>query len=200
MTKFFDLISDGSRDVVGLVSNPSLTSSATRAAVTAQFSARFGDNVVPVANLGESQEVEHLGKRGVVVNPALGAILALSLGSKDDLVKAAKEEVTRTLSWCDLSEVEQANLTDSIALVGAARPDCTIALVDVVDFRSPALMGQFKGGRLLVAHRLLADRDETLATLVHEFCHRDGGDGEKDHVMSIENLWRDIVKHLRGGK
>jgi hypothetical protein len=197
---YFELISKGDADLKGAEITASYVPSEVRAQVTEKFKAQFGADVVPVSNLGESHEVEHLGKRGVVVSKGLGAMLAETIGNKDVLMKAAREEVIKTLSWSDMNHDEQKSLFDAIALVSAVRAECKLGLIDIVEFRSPTLMGQYKDGRILIASRLLADRDETLATLVHEFSHREGGDGEKGHVMAIENLWRDIVKTLRGGK
>jgi hypothetical protein len=198
MNQFFELMLDGKQDVTGLEHSASYATPAVKAAIAESFTAKFGASAVPVANLAESAEVEHLGKRGVVVSRSLGAVLAQTVGSKDEVQKRLREEVTRTLSWGDLTATHKANLLDSVQLIAAVRPACKLDDVDIVEFRS-GLMGQYKDGRLLIASRLLDDRDETLATLVHEFAHHEGSDGEKGHVMAIENLWRDIVKHLRGG-
>jgi hypothetical protein len=199
LEQFFMMMLDGKSDVEGLEHSASYASLAVKTDIAAQFTAKFGAGAVPVATLAESAEVEHLGKRGIVVSRPLGALLATTMGNKDELQKSMREEVTKTLSWGDLGEAQKYNLLDSVKLLGAVRADCTLDLVDIVEFRSANMMGQYKSGRLLIAARLLSDRDETLATLVHEFSHREGGDGEKNHVMAIENLWRDIVKSLRTG-
>ena len=218
---FYNMILDGKSDVAGLEHNANYTAKSLQKSVAEKFTAQFGKHAVPVATLAESAEVEHLGKRGVVVSKPLGAMLAMTLGNKEVLAKQLREEVTKTLSWSDLDESQRTSLWEAVYLVAMARPDPKVTeaiergekvvapdklsaqklldLVDVVEFRSPTLMGQFKDGRLLVAARLLADRDVTLETLVHEFAHRDGGDGEKGHVNAIEALWRDIVKFLRNG-
>lgn len=197
VNKYFELISEGDADVR---SETVYAPKKVREGVAAKFKKQFGEDAIPVANLAESHEVEHLGKRGVVVSKSLASILADTIGTKDTIVKAMREEVTRKLAWSDLDETQRKNLFDALAITGEVRPECVLDLVDVVDFRSEKLLGQFKDGRILLAARILTDRDETLATLVHEYSHREGGDGEKDHVMAIENLWRDIVKHLRAGR
>jgi len=199
MNTIFTMVLEGKSDVEGLEHNASYAPQSVKNDIAKQFMAKFGADAVPVATLAESAEVEHLGKRGIVVSRPLGALLATTMGSKDELQKSMREEVVRTLSWSDLGEAQKYNLLDSVKLIGTVRSNCTLDLVDIVEFRSANMMGQYKDGRLLVAARLLGDRDETLATLVHEFSHREGGDGEKNHVMAIENLWRDIVKSLRGG-
>ncbi len=201
--QFFAMMLDGTADVAGLENTANYTQKGMQTEMAAKFVAKFGADAVPVANMGESQEVAHLGKKGIVVSKSLGAVLAQTMGTKDELHKAMREEVTKTLSWNDLTPVQGEYLLHNLQLIQnvVKLPAPLLNIVDIVEFRSPTLMGQCKQaeGRVLIAARLLDDRDELLATLVHEFAHLGGaGDGEKNHVMAIENLWRDIVKSLRG--
>lgn len=199
MGQLFNYALDGKADVAGLEHNASYAPESVKKAVAESFTAQFGERAVPVANLAESAEVEHLGRRGVVVTKSLGALLATTLGTKEQMHAKLKSEVVRTLSWGDMTDTQKTDLLDAVKLVSAVRPECTLDLIDIVEFSSKTTLGQFKDGRILLSAPLLDDRDELLATIVHEFSHRQGGDGEKDHVMGIEDLWRDIVKHLRGG-
>lgn len=196
---YYDQLSKGGGDLKGAEVTASYVPSDVRKQVAAKFTAQFGKDVVPVNNLAESHEVEHLGKRGIVVSKGLGAMLADIIGTKDALMKAAREEVTRSLAWSDLDASQKSNLTSAIALISAVRAGCTLDMIDIAEFRSSKLRGQFKDGRLVLASSVVADRDQCLATLVHEFSHQEGGDGEKAHVAAIEALWRDIVKYLRDG-
>jgi len=197
---FFDLMLNFKPDVAGLAHNATYAPDATKQGIAKAFTKKFGEGVVPVANLAESAEVEHLGKRGVVVSKPLGALLATTMGTKDEIQKQMREEVVKTLSWSDVNDDQRKALFDALMLVSSVRPECKLDLIDLVEFRSATLLGQFKNGRILLASKLLDDPHELLATLVHEYSHREGGDGEKGHVMAIENLWRDIVKHLRGSR
>lgn len=200
LTPFFDMMLDHKVDVAGIENTAGYATKEVQTKIAESFTAKFGKDSVPVANLGESESVEHLGKKGIVVSKSLGAILAKTMGTPEELQKKMREEVVRTLSWADLDGVRRGNLKSAIQLIEDARDEADlINLVDVVEFRSDKLMGQYKNGRLLIASKMLDDRDETLATLVHEYSHRAGGDGEKGHVAAIENLWRDIVKNLRNG-
>lgn len=198
MDPLFNLVLEGKSDVVGLEHNASYAPAKVKECMAATFAAKFGKDAVPVANLSESAEVEHLGRRGIVVSRSLGALLATTLGSKEELAKQLREEVLRTLSWGDLTAEQKANLQSAIELLGVVREGCTLDMIDVVAFRADNLRGQYKDGRILLAAGVVADRDQCLATLVHEFSHRNGSDGEKSHVAEIEATWRDIVKHLRG--
>lgn len=169
---------------------------AIAARIVEKFQETHGLSAVPVVNLGESKELEHLGKKGIVVPTALGAVLAQRLGNPEDVKKALREEVTRLWSRGDLTSVEKSNLESAIALIKPSAP-CTLDEIDVVDFRSTSLLGQFKGGRQLLSRPVLASRQETLATLVHGVAHRTGNDGGKNHVAEIERIWAEIVERLR---
>lgn len=196
----FDLTSKAAVDVEGFADNPMRLDVSVRKMITDQFTAQFNEPVIPVATLAESREVEHLGRRGVVVNRVLGAVLSTTLGTKEDLLTAARNEVTSTLSWRDLSSDQQNTLQDNIDLIQRATGVHTglFDLVDIVTFRSEGLLGMYRKGRVLIAARLLDDRDEMLATLIHEIAHMGGdGDGDKLHVQAIEDIWRDVVKVLR---
>lgn len=194
---FHTMVMDNAPDVQGCINYASNMRASTLAAIAARFTKQFGADAMPVANLAESSEVEHLGKRGIVVNAPLNALLEQVLGNKQQQLSSLREEVTKTYSWSELDETARHNLIDAIKLVGAVREGCTLDRVDIVDFRSVTLYGQHKGDRLLLAAKILADRDQTLEVLVHEFAHDAGRDGEKSHVQTIEHLWRDIVKALR---
>ena len=165
----------------------------------ATFDARYGSDAVPVSNLGESQDLEHFGRKGVVVSDGLRAIIERTRGPltkvKDDL----RTEVTRTYSWHELSSDQKANLTRAVALVNAV---CAVSVNDigVCDFRSTDLHGLFSSeGGIKLAANVIARRGECLATLVHEVAHRAGVDGEKGHVAQIERIWSAIVENLANG-
>lgn len=164
--------------------------------VVGQFRAKHGPDAVPVASLAESQDVEHLGKKGIVVPKPLGTVLATVMGTVDEVKEGLRKEVVKTWSWHELTSREKKSLTESIALINAVTP-MTLDEVDIADFRSDDLMGQHREGRTIVAHKYLADPDTTLQILVHEIAHKAGGDGEHKHISRVEDIWKGIVSHLR---
>lgn len=165
-------------------------------AVADAFKKKHGEDAVPVTSLAESKDVEHLGKKGVVVTKQLGTVLAKTLGDALTVKESLKKEVVKTYSWSDLDVIERASLTDAIGLVNPVEK-VSLDEVDIVDFRSDTLMGQFKAGRVLIAKKYLVDQNETLRILVHEVAHHQGGDGEVQHVHRIENIWKGIVANFR---
>jgi hypothetical protein len=195
---YYDLLDAAAQDLAGLnqYSAPQLGKDIIDR-VADVFGKTHGADAVPVENLGQSQELEHLGKRGIVVPPALRAVLTQKVGSIDQVKHDLEREVLKCYSWHELTADERTNLTSAIELV-AGVTDCKLNEVDVVDFRSANLQGQFKDGRFAIAKRDLANRDLTLEILVHEVAHRVGGDGSKSHVACIEQLWSGIVAQFRG--
>jgi hypothetical protein len=191
---FYSLVEDNKADVSQLEHSSVDKKVSDQAA--AKFLERFGKNAVPVSNLAESEDIEHLGAKGVVVPKVVQAILKDSIGDISTVKTKLNEEVVKLYSWSDLSEEQKTNLTQAVTLLQKADPICSLEAVNVADFRSPALQGQYKGGQIVLAAKILLDPHETLMVLVHEWAHRNGGDGEKSHVNTIEVLWRDIVKHL----
>lgn len=166
-------------------------------ALTDEFVKRHGETALPVATLGESQDVEHLGKKGVVVPKSLRAVLEQNLGTTESNKAKLKDEVLTLYGWHDLSTDEKANVERALFLVNGVE-QVSINDIDVADFRDPKIHGMFNGttGRILLAKSTLADRDFTLLVLVHEVSHRQGGDGEKDHIDRMQGLWSGIVARL----
>lgn len=195
---FYDMLARNATDVQGIQAwTADRISPEIAAKVAERFQAKHGDNAIPVANLAESKDIEHLGARGIVAHLPLAAALARTLGDSDKVKDRLREEVKETFSWPDLTKIERTNLESALDLVNNAAP-VTLDEVDVVAFRSPTLQGQFKDGRVLLARPILASRQDSLAVVVHEVAHRRGGDGDKDHVAEIERIWAEIVDKLRG--
>lgn len=171
---------------------------AARKTLAAEFVERHGDGALPVGSLSESQDVEHLGKKGIVCPKPLKSLLETILGTVDSNKQKLTKETLKLYGWHELDAVERAHIESAIAMVNPVEP-VTINDVDVADFRDPKLMGLFKDGRVQLAKKHLGDRKETLTTLVHEVAHRVGGDGEKGHVANIERIWGGIVEGLLKG-
>jgi hypothetical protein len=197
--EFLRLVDAQAQDVEGLdsYSAKSLPED-VRKTITETFQKRHGENAIPVTNLAESAEVEHLGANGVVCPAALRAILEVSLGTVDENKKKLSHLPQHSYSWSDLAETEKQNLTSAIALVNA-QAAVTLSDVDICDFREEGFMGLHgSDGRVMLARKILGNASLTLETLVHEVAHHKGSDGEKSHVAEIERIWSGIVAALRG--
>jgi hypothetical protein len=196
---FGDLLAAEAADVAGFDSyRAAQLPNGVKTVLAAAFTARHGADAIPVSSLADSADVAHLGKVGVVAPKALRAVLEQTLGTVDQNKAKLATETVRVYGWHELTGVEQTNVLGALALIGGVEP-VTLADVEVADFRSEALRGLYKDGRAILSKAIVADRNQTLATLVHEVAHRSGGDGEKAHVASIERIWSGIVAGLRGG-
>jgi hypothetical protein len=163
--------------------------------VVQAFKTQHGDKAVPVSNLGESQDLEHHGRTGVVVNASMRAVLESSMGTLVKVQEEIKTEVTKTYGWHELSVEARDNLTRAIRLTNVGAP-VDLAEINVVDFRSVDLLGTHSPGSIQIARKTLDDKAGCLLVVVHEVAHRSGGDGEKGHVAQIEHIWSTIVEHL----
>jgi hypothetical protein len=166
--------------------------------VAAEFQTKHGKDAIPVTSLAESADIEHLGKKGVVVSKPLATVLANVLGSTNTVKEELRKEVLHKYSWHELSPEERTSLTEAVSLINAVE-SFTLDTIDVVDFRSEDLMGQYKEERICIARKYLQDPNETLRILVHEKAHEDGADGDKGHVWRMELIWKGIVANLRKG-
>jgi hypothetical protein len=197
IANFIDLLTREAADVGGVneYNAPNLPE-AVKNKVAEHFAEAHGETAIPVASLGDSQDVEHLGKKGVVVPRPLRSVLEQKLGTvAGNKAKLAKETL-KLYGWHELSAEEKASVERALFLVNGVTP-LTISDVDVADYRDGKLIGLWKDGRIQIAKRILTDRNKTLEVLVHEVAHKlGGGDGEKSHVANIERIWSGIVARL----
>jgi hypothetical protein len=167
-------------------------------AVAADFVSKHGPNAVPVKTLGESKDLDHLGKKGIVVSEALASVLALKMPSVEKVKEALREETKARYGWHELNDKEKASLSDAVFLIGNSGVlEFDLDNLDVVDFASEDLRGLYKDGRVIIARKLVENPDECLAVLIHETAHMNGGDGDKSHLATVERLWCGVVSYLR---
>lgn len=172
-----------------LWSNPD----ALTAAITAQFARQYGEDAVPVSSMSESLIAAQHGLKGVTVPRAVRRVVETQLGSFEDRKSRQQLVVAKTYNAHELTIDEQLNFARALALVTKAEPACDPTCVNVVDFLGSDICGMYHSGKVYVAKRMLIDRDELLATLVHEFCHSCGPDGSVPHTRAMEKLFARII-------
>lgn len=199
MADFQVLLEVESADVSALDAASAMQfSEEVRQGVAASFRRLCGENAVPVESLAEGIDLEHLGKKGVLVNKSHLAMLQSVFGRPEQIAESLRNETMVSYSFSDLDTSEQRHLRQAMAILVGAEPDLnfTFSDIDVVTFRSPMLQGQFRDGRVLVARTMLGSVVDVLAILVHEMAHRAGADGEKGHVERVEQLWKLVAASL----
>jgi len=165
--------------------------------VVERFKSEHGDTAVPVLDLAESREIEHLGRKGIVVNRQMKAVLQRELGTTDQIKLALKNEVTHQHSWGDLYPHEQANIEMAMELLEGAI-DLSLEKIQIVSFRDSKLNGLYlsQSDTIQIAKRALATWDDALQILIHEAAHRKGIDGEYGHVVQMQKLWKAAARKL----
>ena len=213
--KVYVMLKAGTPDVEGFCNYT--TSDELREQVAAQFLTDHGKEAVPVQSIGESAEMEHYGRQGVVVNDSMKKMLEQSKAVETpfDLKRKMRGAVKEKFSWQDLSDDERKTLKETCDLLENAftliRDDVAtckllgisslwtriswkiLDRVNIVEFRDAAIKGQAKPdtGDVLVAKDQLRNSVSLLRTLIHEIPHvvLKCHDGSGAHNIGIEELW-----------
>lgn len=166
--------------------------------MSAEFEELHGADAFPVANLEQAADLEHLGKRGVMVGDSLLNVLKRKFGDINKVREALGNEVLEHIQLADLTKDERAYLESAVETLAAADPKLDLSLkdVEVVTFRDGRLLGMHRDRKALLARSQLASRSRAIGTLIHEVAHRKGPDGDKAHVAEIERLWALVYEGL----
>jgi hypothetical protein len=198
---FKKLLSQEAADVEGVDDyNVRYIADDIKKAVANEFLTQHGDDALPVSTFGESQELAHLGRKGVIVPRSLRVVLEQTLGSVETNKYKLREEVKVRHAWDDLDIYEGLHIQRAIEMV-ACIETLDMHDIEVVDFGDKGIRGMYKtdekgNKRILLSREILKDRDLTLRVLIHEMSHRSGLDGEKNHVARIEAVWSAIVANM----
>lgn len=193
--KVYSMIRDGAEDTKQFAYH---TDTSSTASIVSAFKLEHGEDAVPVSSIAEAREIEHLGRRGIVVQDALRDTLKKEMGDLHTLKAKLKNEVIRSVAWMDLSDEEKTSLTRATGLLDSTKvlPDPVESLLDIVEFRDARIEGLYHAdtGRISIALKMLADERKLLTVLVHETAHATStaGDGDHGHVQAIESLWSQL--------
>lgn len=167
-------------------------------ALVLEFLTKYGDDAYPVANMAEATDLAHYGVRGIPVPKDMLATLLKGGLNAEEAKRKACETPKRVLALQDLTIPERSALQWAILRIEAAGVADVLTRIRVVEFSADNLLGLYHAGNIDISRKVLADRAECLATLIHEFAHDNGGDGDKNHVASIEHLWTLVVRNMKG--
>lgn len=197
---FHQLLASEAKDVAGIseYNASDYVSETVRNKLAAAFRSEHGRKAVPVASEAEVTDLEHLGRRGVVVPRGLRAVIGSVVGTLESVRADLSNEVKRTIPWAQLSPAQRANLSRGLDMVRLTGETIALTEVSVVEFRDDCIDGMYHGadGRISVAARAAADPRECLLVLIHEVAHRRGRDGDKGHVAAIESMWARLAVKL----
>lgn len=165
-----------------------------REAIFSRFTVENGEQAIPVDSVGDAMELEHSGRVGVRVNKIVKAFVTPKTGTVDDAKKAAATAIEKVHSWGELTADEQNAYRYAVALLATADAEAAKLPVDIVTFRRADLQGTYApDGRVNIARSELKSWDVCLTVLIHETCHRAGGDGHVSHGHLVEETWRKVA-------
>jgi len=138
----------------------------------------------------EVLEVEHYGKRGVVVPPTMAGLFARKLGNFDEIKNKLATATYKVVPYASLEQDEKESFDSVVDMIAKVTPAIMVTRIEIVEYKDPNMMGQFESEtkKVRVARRILKDKVDLLQTLVHEFCHDLGIDGQKRFVFNVEKM------------
>lgn len=157
------------------------------------FVALHGENAIPVEGMGEAIEAQHYGLKGVIVSPAVRAILSKVIQPFVNVRKVKATEAIKTYCIDELSKDEIENFRWATSLVSTVEPKMDVNKIAVVDFRSVNVHGTFDNGYIRLSKTDLVNRKELIATTVHEVSHFYGADGTVEHRDACERIFSEII-------
>jgi len=167
--------------------------------VADHFISQNGEAAMPVTSIGDSQRVEHFGKKGVVVSQSIKNIIEKYVGKLADRLNKSAMDKKTTYSWNDLTENEKKNLVRSIELVSSVEYWLTMNIINVVDFLGDSIKGTAEvvhGGEVKsinLARKILDNESDLLQTLVHEVAHKYGDDSDNNHENNQYRIFAEII-------
>jgi hypothetical protein len=104
----FDLLANDWEDVRGMTN---YSSSSLKDAIAGHFKAEYGVDAIPVQSIGDSAEMGHFGKKGIVVPQSMRGLLEKSSVATPAEVKASfANSIKKSYSYDELEENERGTL------------------------------------------------------------------------------------------
>jgi len=198
--QFYKLLESSAEDLSYISSQYGVStfSEECRFKVCETFYEKYGSDAIPVLNMSESKTISHMGKRGIVAPEPL-VMMVMNGKSFEDTRKSISQEIETRHAWLDLNNEERKNIEEAVEIISWTGESVNLDNVEIVTLRGNDYGAHFKWGedRAVIDRRLLSSRANTLKFLVHEIAHRAGGDGEREHVYKLEDIWSAIVESFR---
>ena len=109
------------------------------------------------------------------------------------LQKIVRESVKEVIHSSDLTEEEKASVDWACNILKIADIE---VYPRVCIFHDENIIGLYQTGMISISRKVLSDKHEVLATLIHEYSHAWGGDGTMDHSAAIERHWTKVARAL----
>lgn len=163
------------------------------------FCSKYGEKAFPVKNHDEKKQAEFAGKEGIILSENLVQIVQDKTGGLEKLKESFRKSVSGVFDTLDLTTDEASHLFEAwrllTAVVGVKLPK-----IQVCSFDSNTTMGLFKlkdnEATIYIARRILKNFDDTLSTLVHEYCHVYGEHDDKRFLDQLERVWQKLFMRV----
>ena len=157
-----------------------------------------GDDAIPVNSIGDSQRVEHFGKKGAVVSNTIKKIVEQSVGDLESRISEVNLKSLKSYSYSDLDECEKDNFFRIVRLIEGVEHWFSDRNVEIVDFHGKDVKGSYcsVSEKVKISKSILLDRENLITTLVHEVAHKYGGDAELGHEKAKERICSEIITNL----
>lgn len=159
-----------------------------------EFERDHGEDAVAVDDMAQAACASQHGMKAVVVSREQRLIIEAHKGALADRLKSRDMDTKLLVQPSELTCQEQANFDWALQVLQLGTD--LIEAVQVVEFHGEAICGATNGQTIRLARRLLSDRAELVATLVHEVAHRFGTDGSAEHREAIERIFGKMVVAL----
>lgn len=162
--------------------------------IATRFHNEYGKDCIPVEDTFQSMEAAQHGLRTKVVSKAIKALIESIDGKYEDKKNNRALEVNKAYDFYELTEEEQQNIF-------WAR-DCLERIdeqlkINIVDFYGENVLGAYKSGDISISKKVVVDRSQFIATIVHELAHRGGlQDGSVEHRNEEERLFSNLIYKL----
>lgn len=186
------LMLEGKKDTGGMSFGPT----ACRQAIAASFRAEHGEMAIPVNTPALAREMESLGEKAVVLPASVCDTIAPHARSADEARVAAREAIVARHDRSELSDAERAALQWAERHAALAYGISAVPVPQVVTFRDPRTVGQFRRGEICIGRAGLSDPHETLATLIHEVGHFVARDGTREFDAVLESAWTRLAREF----
>jgi len=165
--------------------------------ISENFIKKYGETAIPVTSIGDSQRVEHFGKKGITVSKAVQNIIEKHAGKLDERLNETALIIKEIYGWPDLTAEEKTNLNQAFCLVQSVEKWLSLDIVSIVDFVGETIKGSAKKSisdfQINIARKVLTNKTELIQTLVHEVAHKYGGDGDNEHENNQLRILSEIV-------
>jgi len=166
-------------------------------AMAATFASQYGAKSVPVANDDEGVKVSFYGLKGIVVPQAMGAVLARTFGSVDEILANALDTSGVYVQISDMTQEECVNWTKAINLcdyADIADSDYLRTKVKCYSYAAEdAPLGTHHNGEERINRCLLGNLRRLVGVMIHEIAHNAGRDGTLAHRQTEESMYEAVM-------